>query len=96
MDSRVSGTGFSPISGRFWDLILNVFWVPRLDIYFCFGFVSRFLFVTIFDSKFRRLGLLKPGVRMESIARNNFSKKAFFMDFEVDLHRFWRPWEQFF
>ena len=44
----------------------------------CFGLVSRLPFASIFDSKSRRLGLPKPGFRIESIAETIFSQKSSF------------------
>ena len=53
-----------------------------------FGLVSRSLFVPIFDSKLKRLGVLEPGSRMDCIANTNFSQKSFFMDFGMYFCRF--------
>ena len=45
------------------------------------------LFVPIFESKFGRLGLLKPGVRIEGTctAKSHFSQKLILIDFRVDF-----------
>ena len=40
------------------------------------------------DSKFRRAGLLIPGSRIESVAKNIFSQDFLFMDFGVAFYRF--------
>ena len=79
MDTRWSGTVFSSILGFF----SKVVWALRLETSFFVGLVSRLLFSSIFESKFRRLGLLNLGFRMKSIAQTNFSQKVFFMDFVV-------------
>ena len=53
-------------------------------------------FLSISESKFRRLGLPNRGFRMEGIAKIDFSWKSFLMNFGIDFYVFWMPWEPFF
>ena len=62
-------------------LRLEFFLAPKLDIAVFFLF-----FHGTFCTK--RLGLLSRGFRKESIAKTNCSQKLFFMDFGVDVLRF--------
>ena len=45
-------------------------------------------FLSISESTFRRLGLPYRGFRRESIAKIDFPRKSFFMNFGVDCYRF--------
>ena len=78
-DTRVSETGFSLSFCYFRDSLLRVVWALRLEIAISFPP----LFVPIIESKFGRLGLLEPGFRMTSIAKNQFSQKLFSMISEL-------------
>ena len=51
---------------------------------FLFGLVSRSLFAPMCDSNCRRLGLLKSGVCLECIAKNNLLQKSFLYDSGLD------------
>ena len=62
--------------------------ITRLEIPIYFGLVSRSFCFPSFESNFRRLGFLKPGFRMERVAKNNFSQKSSFVDFGVYLSCF--------
>ena len=42
-------------------------------------------FLSISESEFQRLGLPNQGVRMESIAKIDFPRKSFLMNFEVEF-----------
>ena len=64
--------------GVIFGIVLGSFWVPRLDIQFLFGLVSKSLFVPIFESKFGRLGLLNQGFRLESLAKSAFHRNRFY------------------
>ena len=52
------------------------------------GLFPGHLFIAFSDSKFRRLGLLDRGFRMEGIANICFSWKSFFMNFGIDFRCF--------
>ena len=46
------------------------------------------LFLSISDSKFRHPGLPNRGFRMKSIAKDDCSRKACFVNFGIDFNRF--------
>ena len=73
MDTRGSGTGFSSILDDF-GTYFESFWALRLEISISFRACFQVTFVSIFESKFGRLGLLKPGFRMK-YCKNQFSQK---------------------
>ena len=53
-------------------------------------------FLSISETKFQGLGLPNRGFRMERIAKIDFSRKSFFIQFGVDLCRFLEAWEAVF
>ena len=59
---------------------MKAFWVPRHEFSISFGLVSRPLFVSIVDSKFRRLGFLSPGFRIGSIAKKQLFTEIVFYE----------------
>ena len=60
------------ISGRI-CVFLKTLWALRPDISILFRACFQDIFLPFFESKFRSLGILKLGERIESIAKNNFS-----------------------
>ena len=68
MDTRGSKKKIPLILGRFQDRILRGLWAPRLEISISFRFLLSSLFVPICESKFGRLGVLKPGIFVISAA----------------------------
>ena len=50
-----------------------------------FGRASRTLFVSISEASFQLTGINIRGFRIESIAKTNFSPKAFFVNFEIEF-----------
>ena len=79
-DTRGSGTRFCLFWGQLWVPISTSVWTLILGISICFRAFSSSLFAPIFRATFGRLGLLKPGFRIEGIATTIFSQKPFSMD----------------
>ena len=79
----------------FGDAIFKVCWAPTLGVLICLWACFQVIFLPIFNSKFRRLELLEPGVRMEGIAKANFSDRSLLKGSGSICFVFWKPWEQF-
>ena len=71
--------------GLIFGFHLEIFWALRFEISISFRACIQVTFVPISESKLGRLGRLKPGFRMERIAKNNFSQNMFFADVGVDF-----------
>ena len=71
------GLDFSLILGRFWDLVLKVFWAPRLQISLFFRARFQITFSSTSESNIRGLGLKTRGFCQELIAKIDFSQKSF-------------------
>ena len=58
---------------------MRVCWALGLEISIFFRACFQVTFVPLFESKFGRLGLLKPGVRIEGIAKHFvFTENVFY------------------
>ena len=68
---------------------------PKSSNFILFGLVSRSLFLSSSEPKFRRWGLQHRGFCKESIAKIDFLLKSFFIHFGIDFIVFGRPWEPF-
>ena len=71
------------LSGSYFERFLGT---EAWNLNFFSGLFPGHFFVLNFDPKFIRL-VLKPGVRMESIAKNKLSHKSF-LSFGLDFYRF--------
>ena len=66
------GFHFGILGYHFWHLGSTTSWARRLKCAFRFGFVSESLFALTVEWKSGRLGLSKPGFRMECATEANF------------------------
>ena len=67
---------------------MSVFGEQNFKNCFCFRACFQVICLSISDSKFRRLGLLNRGFRMESIAKDDISWKSCLMNFGIDVYCF--------
>ena len=63
-------------------------WTPTLERLIFVRVCFQVTFLSISESKFRRLGLHVQGFHKEGIAKINFSQKSFFVDFGIEFYFF--------
>ena len=75
---------FGDLGDPFWELFWY-FWIKETVFFIS---ISRLLFLLVFGSKFRCLGLEKQAFGMEGIAKINFRRNWISCDSRVVLHNF--------
>ena len=87
-DTQGSGMRFSTIRERFWDPILKAFGHRKPKFHCYFGLDSRSLCAWIFALQSGRLGFLKLGFRIRSIATQKMSRISFLLILSLSISLF--------